>query len=75
MIEKRAGGEVAEGGAMTEQSEEASPACGRHDGICYKSENGGFRMWCFFCGHSSTLQASIGLARREWLGRREQPSV
>jgi hypothetical protein len=55
--------------------EEASPACGESDWVCYTFENWRFRIYCAMCGHSTKPHPNLKTARIEWLGRREQPSV
>lgn len=44
------------------------PVCRETDGICYTAENGRFRLWCAYCGHSTERHPDLGLARQEWRG-------
>lgn len=49
-------------------AENACPACGNAERVCYRLEGRLFRIWCAGCGLSTDPQVRLELAQREWQG-------
>ncbi|EYD74489.1 hypothetical protein Rumeso_03785 [Rubellimicrobium mesophilum DSM 19309] len=47
----------------------ACPACREGDGVCYEAEDGRFRIYCAYCGHSTKRYPDLNLARLDWSRR------
>ena len=53
--------------------EDTCPACGEGAADRYEAQDGVFRIWCGFRGHSTQVHPDLDEARFEWLGSLDVP--